>query len=728
MKKIILILSVVVITLACLGYFFVYNSVFRADLAWKFDATVYISAKQSDAGKNIAKLEKLAKKHKVSFMKEDVIPSNSLDDISAKQKIDLYLFLNDAGWFDKAFRDVKIIKNTGGTNKFKEVQYKSMLTSKDINFYPYEKIGKNAFAGDYSVKGEKSNINSFIKSLNDSKSGIQAKKTESSAGSDLGYEEASLYIMFFLILLFALVFSIIIYGGVISKELGVIALLGHSKFKLCMSKAKEVLAISFFGSFIITNVLLCFLIKPQSLGTYLASVKWIYLINIGCSIAFAFFECCVLLFVAKGINFIDALKGYRKGHGKLTVVFKVATVTMVIYMLAATFFTTFNYLQVQPGFAKWEKSKSYINITFAGSAALEDGSGKKLKDDMPIRLSKLWDELDRRGALMYFPKKKDLEGLSEEESDWFQNSGDQAVGGNFAYINNNYLKYSKVRDINNNIINIDKIKPNEWIILKPASMKLTKKDKDIFKDDHSMQIQKKNKLCKETYINIKDDQSLFSFDSEQKIDVPNSNNKALILMNTKALSPIFSIKETSLVNCKIHPKVKNVNKAFEELKPLLSKYQLEKNVLYMSSVYDAVAQNLRTFRVKALVNLIGLFAALIILIALIKIDITAYFSEHGRRIDVSCLLGHGFASVHKNKLLKSCYSVLFSAGLFIVILILSVKFDLFSFFSPRAGWQLNDVVICICIALVGVACAFALEVIGLRRGDKDIATRLKEGN
>ena len=35
---------------------------------------------------------------------------------------------------------------------------------------------------------------------------------------------------------------------------------------------------------------------------------------------------------------------------------------------------------------------------------------------------------------------------------------------------------------------------------------------------------------------------------------------------------------------------------------------------------------------------------------------------------------------------------------------------------------MNDVIICICIALVGVACAFALEVIGLRRGDKDIAT------
>ncbi len=35
---------------------------------------------------------------------------------------------------------------------------------------------------------------------------------------------------------------------------------------------------------------------------------------------------------------------------------------------------------------------------------------------------------------------------------------------------------------------------------------------------------------------------------------------------------------------------------------------------------------------------------------------------------------------------------------------------------------MNDVIICICIALVGVACAFALEIIGLRRGDKDIAT------
>ena len=46
----------------------------------------------------------------------------------------------------------------------------------------------------------------------------------------------------------------------------------------------------------------------------------------------------------------------------------------------------------------------------------------------------------------------------------------------------------------------------------------------------------------------------------------------------------------------------------------------------------------------------------------------------------------------------------------------------FSFFSSRAGWQLNDVIICICIALVGVVCAFVLEIIGLRRGDKDIAT------
>ena len=259
-------------------------------------------------------------------------------------------------------------------------------------------------------------------------------------------------------------------------------------------------------------------------------------------------------------------------------------------------------------------------------------------------------------------------------------------------------------------------------------MKFTKKDKKLFKEEHAFQTQKKAKLLKEKYITIKDNQTLFSFDSEQKIDAPDIGNKALILVNGRALSSEVSIKESSLTNGKIHPKVKNVAKAFDELKPMISKYNLKGNVLYVTSVYNEVAEELRLFKLKVLVNLIGLLMSLITLISLIKIDISAYFGEHGRRIAVSRLMGFDFISIHKDKLFRSYYVFLLSVAIFMGILVFSMKFGLFSFFSPRSGWQMSDVFACVFIAFIGMVCSFIAEVIGLRLGEKDIAVKLKEGS
>ena len=729
MKKIVTILSITVIVFICLGYFFEYDSMLRGNLARNFDANIYISSKPSVAKKNIIRMEKIAKKHEISFMKENVIPANSLKDIKKKQKIDLYLYLNDAEWFSKKFSNVKINKNVGGINKFNEVYYSSMLTTKDINFYPYEKLNEESFAGDYRIKGDKNKIDSFIKNLNNSNIGIEAKKVSTSGyPSDLSMEEVNLCIMIFLILFIGLIFSIIIYNGMLLKELSVVALLGHNKYKFCMGKVKNLLAISFVGSFVITNIFLYLLIKPQSVEVYLASVKQIYLLNIVSAFIIAVFEYCIFLFTTRKLNFIKFLNGYRQGYSKLTVVFKTATVTLVIYMLVATLFTIFNYFQVNPSFYKWEKSKNYVNIAFSFSEAVENGP-KKLQRDASIKMSDLWDELDKQGALMYYPEVNDKEGISEEEKRELQTDSEkEAVSGDYAYINSNYLNYAKIRDINNNIINVSKLKSTDWIILKPNSMKFTKKDKKLFKEEHAFQTQKKAKLLKEKYITIKDNQTLFSFDSEQKIDAPDIGNKALILVNGRALSSEVSIKESSLTNGKIHPKVKNVAKAFDELKPMISKYNLEGNVLYVTSVYNEVAEELRLFKLKVLVNLIGLLMSLITLISLIKIDISAYFGEHGRRIAVSRLMGFDFISIHKDKLFRSYYVFLLSVAIFMGILVFSMKFGLFSFFSPRSGWQMSDVFACVFIAFIGMVCSFIAEVIGLRLGEKDIAVKLKEGS
>ena len=117
-----------------------------------------------------------------------------------------------------------------------------------------------------------------------------------------------------------------------------------------------------------------------------------------------------------------------------------------------------------------------------------------------------------------------------------------------------------------------------------------------------------------------------------------------------------------------------------------------------------------------------------ILYTLIRIDLETYFYEQGRRIDVSRLFGHGFWSIHKKKLANSYIVYLLSILPFVVVLMVNTRIPIRGVFIPRDGWDTSKFIIAICIALVGIVCAFVSEVIGLRRGDKDIATRLKEGS
>ena len=108
--------------------------------------------------------------------------------------------------------------------------------------------------------------------------------------------------------------------------------------------------------------------------------------------------------------------------------------------------------------------------------------------------------------------------------------------------------------------------------------------------------------------------------------------------------------------------------------------------------------------------------------------IETYFYEQGRRIDVSRLFGYGFWSVHKKKLIKSYMIYLLSILPFVGVLAINTRIPIRGVFIPRDGWDKSKFIIAICIALVGILCAFVSEVVGLRRGDKNIATRLKEGS
>ncbi|HEK9590745.1 TPA: hypothetical protein SU056_002082, partial [Streptococcus equi subsp. equi] len=83
-----------------------------------------------------------------------------------KQKMKIYIHLNDSEWFKKSFRNISIADSKDKLNDFENVKSMSLLTSKDISLIPFENVNKEKVNGDYHVRGTEENINKFIEEIN----------------------------------------------------------------------------------------------------------------------------------------------------------------------------------------------------------------------------------------------------------------------------------------------------------------------------------------------------------------------------------------------------------------------------------------------------------------------------------------------------------------------------------------------------------------------------------
>ncbi|MDU5237211.1 MAG: hypothetical protein E6192_06670, partial [Finegoldia magna] len=108
MKKIIGLLTFLLIFVVGLGFFYSKDSRFMEFFIREFSTTVNITTKPQNIGNNIIEIQKIAKKNKISFIKEVYIPKNSLKE---KQKINIFIYLDDATWFKKSFKNIDIDEN-----------------------------------------------------------------------------------------------------------------------------------------------------------------------------------------------------------------------------------------------------------------------------------------------------------------------------------------------------------------------------------------------------------------------------------------------------------------------------------------------------------------------------------------------------------------------------------------------------------------------------------------
>lgn len=213
-------------------------------------------------------------------------------------------------------------------------------------------------------------------------------------------------------------------------------------------------------------------------------------------------------------------------------------------------------------------------------------------------------------------------------------------------------------------LNIPTLRDDEWLILYPEKSKPTEDDIEKMKETQRDEWSKK-KAPAVKFMPIKDDQSFMTCDSSMRLEEARLQDYTLILVDGGRLKPTGSIKLPSLVKGYFRPHVKNSANAYGELKRIIAQTQADPYVLWISSVYDDVMFQIEEIRTEAAVNAIAFMLLLLIIAFVVKIDVESYLYHHGRRLDVSYLLGYGFMNVHGKRLLKSGITYGIGFGMFI---------------------------------------------------------------
>lgn len=684
----------------------------------EFDTTINIVSSPARTQNNRTKLQELAQKHNMSFIKVRRIPRNQRNE---RQQISIFVYLNDAAWFEKAFPNISFQKNIHGTNEFKNVKGATFLTLKEVKLLSFSKINSNNFNGDYYFHGTKEDTEAFLQELSgDENLGIQATVDSSVAvASDTTENQLFLYLTILAIMVAAILFCYAIYNGQLTKEVAVAGLIGWKSTHFAATKAAKLVLPPLLIAVPIISGALMYVAQPQTVRGFLAATKIVYLAVWEAVTFFFVLEFIIIVRKFKRQSIAPALKGKRPNREKLANGMKVVICAGTLLMAAITIAGFQDFKEVEQNIPEWRTTANYVNISCGWPwTYVEDDD--KFNEVVVPKLNQLWDELDRKGAILFFAPNAEKEGVPGELN------ATEPFGGRYAYVNKNYMEFATPVTPDGEKPDISALRDNEWLILYPENNKPTKSDIEKIKETQRDESKQKKGLSVKL-VPIKDSQSFMTCDSSMRLEEAWLQDYTLILVDGGSLKSTGSIKLPSLVNGYFHPHVKNSTNAYGELKRTITQAQADPYVLWISSVYDDVMFQIEEIRTEAAVNAIAFMLLLMIIAFVVKIDVESYLYHHGRRLDVSYLLGYGFMSVHRKRLLKSGIGYGISLGLFIGMLKAYPKMNFLSLYTPRTGWTMEKTEIAVMAGVAVLSICFIGEIIKLGRSKNNIGERLKEG-
>lgn len=724
MKKTIGLLIFLLLVLISVGKFYWDESSILRTFAAKFDAVVNIATKPENMAVKKVFILNSAAKNKLSLSTITTATGDSKEENG--QKINFYLFLHDTEWFKESFKSTRIIENKHGNNKFYKADQLNILTAKKIQLLPLEELDADSISGDYHVKGEIKNIKTFVEELN-GKNGLSIQaviEPNPSIGSYLSAFEVDFFLSLILNLSVFILFSLFVYNSQLAKEIVITKLFGYKQAAYICKKTWQLFRLPFFLSLSVVTVAMLWLIKPNALLPFFYATKVIFcLFLITCVMLFSL-EYFLLTLVSKRIAIIDWLKGYRNSYGKSSVLVKLITLIIVLYLFVISVLGINQYLELRPQLNTWEQAKNYVDLACTWPWTYEK-EYRKFELVVAPKLNRLWDTLDKQGAIMFSAPNAEAEyEIFPDE----KNNNHGAFYGRYAYINKNYLNINNLVDSEGRSLKEYQTEPNEWIIFVPENIKITDKDKSYIKKLHYFKAKATSQKLNDRYVRLKADQTTFGFDAEKKLDGQIFSNYSFILVNGEELR-FNMLKIATLSNGQFHPFVPDRSN-FTSIKETIRNTGAGQYILYINGVYDRVAELIGRFKKEAILNMLGLVISILIFLLEIKIDQDTYYYNDGQRIEASRLLGYSFCDVHGKKLWKN--AMIYLAGVSGLIWLLrfgnSIPIVRSFFFEPRGGWDFSKYCIGFLLAVGGTVIGSFYEIMQLKRQEKSIVLSLKGGN
>lgn len=640
--------------------------------------------------------------------------------IADTMDVDVYIYLSKASKFEKNHKDLKIIKSKNGLNQFDSIKANSLLTENNINFIKFDQLDKDNLAGDYALCGKKEDVDSFVDDLKAYADIVQTPDYMSV--SNLYMKDFFLMLVVNFIGVLTSIFILVIYNRSLTKELSVSLLFGYDIRKFAINKVLNIILLPVIATFIVVSFILNRITNPDSFLGFLFAMRPIYLFIILVGVFIFLLEFILLNFKASHEQILAVLKGHRKVSAKLLGAFKTIFAGCLAYLLAITIFSARDYKDVSLYLDNWNYAKSYANIAFGGpwQYVLD---GKKNKDLVEKPIEELSHLLIDQGALLFMNPFNQIEGF-----DIPLDLGDsyKLNDGNFAYVNSNYLDKFEVLDKNNKALSL-KAKENEWIILYPEGLSLTKADRDYITNSQIEETLYDKIELIQTYIPIKEDQLLAHINSRANIDKPYVKNCVLILINEDGLRKTDSLLLKAIYDWNLHPYLENGQASLHTLKNSIANTPAGKYVLWIETAYDYVNYKVSSYRNEMIVYIIASIILTIIYGFIIVTDHKNYYLNAKDELAVKTLFGYNFWMTHRKKIGHIIVSYLFALGIYYLVLRLSIRFSFLGFFSPRQGFTNGHIAFGFIISLV-VFTIFTLIEIRLLKRKENLSRLLKEGN